>query len=266
MSNLGDIENNELIKNDLIEQLDKYKRSRTSYLRKIPQNNKIINLITLDNQITTINECLYKVEKYLHKIKSVSQNMIELSTDENEIKNITLKVTEQEFGIIQIKKSIKNYKKENSDLSPKSSEVLSATSKSGSSKKETKNAENDIKSEADIKSNSNYSSTSASNTPYFNLQESELSPDYFKTLTEKTEINTTEKLKLLEQQYDAVKNIILSDAHDEYEKKQPFEFPKEFSELETKPNNNAIFDDFQAIPNFHIVQIHLFLIKFDVSL
>ena len=33
MSNSGDIENNELIKNDLIEQLDKYKRSRTSYLR-----------------------------------------------------------------------------------------------------------------------------------------------------------------------------------------------------------------------------------------
>ena len=52
-------------------------------------------------------------------------------------------------------------------------------------KKETKNTENDIKSEADIKSNSNYSVTSASNTPYFNLQEPELSPDYFKTLTEK---------------------------------------------------------------------------------
>ena len=178
------------------------------------------------------------MEKDLHKIKTVSRKMIELLIDENEIKTITLKVTEQEFRIIQIKKSIKNYKKGNLDLSPKNREVLSATSKSGSSKKETKNAENDIKSKADIKSNSNYSSTSASNTPYFNLQESELSPDYFKTLTEKTEINTTEKLKLLEQQYDAVKNIILSDAHDEYEKKQPFEFPKEFSELETKPNNN----------------------------
>ena len=125
MSNSGDIENNELIKNDLIEQLDKYKRSRTSYLGKITQNiNKINNLITLDNQIITINECLYKVEKYLHKIKSVSQKMIELSTDENEIKTITLKVTEQEFRIIQIKKS---YKKENSDLSPKNRDVLSAT-------------------------------------------------------------------------------------------------------------------------------------------
>ena len=122
------------------------------------------------------------------------------------------------------KKVYQNYKKENLDLSPKNSEVLSATSKSGS--------------EEDIKSNSNYSSTSASNTPYFILQEPELSPDYFKTLTEKTEINTTEKLKLLEQQYDTAKNIILSDANDEYENKQPFEFPKEFSELEAKANDN----------------------------
>ena len=44
MSDSGDIENNELIKNDLIEQLDKYKRSKTLYLGKITQNiNKINN-------------------------------------------------------------------------------------------------------------------------------------------------------------------------------------------------------------------------------
>ena len=49
--------------------------------------------------------------------------------------------SEQEFHITYIKKSIKNYKKENLDLSHKNSEVLSATSKSGSSQKETKNAE-----------------------------------------------------------------------------------------------------------------------------
>ena len=169
--------------------------------------------------------------KVFKQKKSVSQKMIELSIDENEIKTITLKVTEQEFRIIQLKKSIKNYKKENSDFSPKNSDFLSATSKPGTSKKETKNAENDIKSETDIKSNSNYSSTSASNTPYFNLQEPELSPDYFKTLTEKTGTNTTKKLKLLEQQYDVAKSVILSDALDEYENKQNFEFPKEFSEL-----------------------------------
>ena len=73
--------------------------------------------------------------KVFKQKKSVSQKMIELSIDENEIKTITLKVTEQEFRIIQIKKSIKHYKKENLDLSPKNSDVLSATSKSVSSKK-----------------------------------------------------------------------------------------------------------------------------------
>ena len=98
------IANNELIKNDLIEQLDKYKRSRTSYLGKITQNiDKINNLITLENQIIVTKECLYEVEKYLHKTKTVSQKMIELLTDQNEIKAITLKITEQEFRIIQIK-------------------------------------------------------------------------------------------------------------------------------------------------------------------
>ena len=56
--------------------------------------------------------------------------------------------------------------------------------------------------------------TSASNTPYFILQGLKLSPDYLKALNEneKAEIDTTEKLKLLEQQYDAAKTIILSDA------------------------------------------------------
>ena len=79
--------------------------------------------------------------------------MIELSTEENEIKKITFKIIQEESRIIQIKKSIKNYKEENLDLSPKNSEVLSGTSyllKSGSNKKEAENAENDVKSEADI--------------------------------------------------------------------------------------------------------------------
>ena len=95
MSDSGDAESNELIKNDLIKQLDKCKRNRTSYLGKITQNIKKINsLIDIDYQIIKIKECLYKVEKYLHKIKTVSRKMTEHSTDVNEIKTITLKVTE----------------------------------------------------------------------------------------------------------------------------------------------------------------------------
>ena len=106
------------------------------------------------------------MEKYLHKIKTVSLKMIELLIDENEIKTITLEVTEQEFRIIQIKRSIKYYKRENLDLSPKHNEVLSATSKSGSSQKDTKNDENDIKSDSYIKCNSNFSLTRASDIPH----------------------------------------------------------------------------------------------------
>ena len=50
---------------------------------------------------------------------------------------------------------------------------------------------------ADIKGISNYSMTSASNTPYFILQGLKLSPDYLKALNEneKAEINTSRKTK-----------------------------------------------------------------------
>ena len=51
--------------------------------------------------IIAIKECLNKVEKYLHKITTVSQKMIELSTDENEIKTITFKVTEKNFALFK---------------------------------------------------------------------------------------------------------------------------------------------------------------------
>ena len=120
--------------------------------------------------------------------------MIELSTDKNEIKTISFKVTEQEFRIIQVKSLSKITKRKIQIFFPKNSDVLTAASNSGSSKKETKNVENDIESEADIKSKS-YSSTSALNTPYFSLQDLEFSSDYIKTLTEQTEINANENFE-----------------------------------------------------------------------
>ena len=120
--------------------------------------------------------------------------MIELSTDKNEIKTISFKVTEQEFRIIQVKSLSKITKRKIQIFFPKNSDVLTAASNSGSSKNETKNVENDIESEADIKSKS-YSSTSALNTPYFSLQDLEFSSDYIKTLTEQTEINANENFE-----------------------------------------------------------------------
>ena len=120
--------------------------------------------------------------------------MIELSTDKNEIKTISFKVTEQEFRIIQVKSLSKITKRKIQIFFPKNSDVLTAASNSGSSENETKNVENDIESEADIKSKS-YSSTSALNTPYFSLQDLEFSSDYIKTLIEQTEINANENFE-----------------------------------------------------------------------
>ena len=54
MSDSSDIENNELIKNDLIGQLDKCKRSRSTQPGVTQNLNKTNNLITLDYRITTI--------------------------------------------------------------------------------------------------------------------------------------------------------------------------------------------------------------------
>ena len=58
------------------------------------------------------------------------------------------------------------------------------------------------------------------------MQDPELLPDYFEILTETTEINTNEKLKLWEQQYVTARSIVLSDAQDEYENKKAFWVPQ----------------------------------------
>ena len=56
------------LNNFLIEQFEKSKRNRTSYLGKITQNiSKIENSIALENQIITIKECLYELEKVFLK-------------------------------------------------------------------------------------------------------------------------------------------------------------------------------------------------------
>ena len=156
------------LNNDLTELFTKFKRSRTSNLQKITQNiNKINYYISLRNKLEEIKECLYKPEKYLYKIKAVSQDMIESTNDENEIKAISDKVTEQEFRNIQIKKSAESYK--NNSLLFENFGVISATTKSSSSKQNYL-PEVKVVAKTETKNNSNFSSTSASNFSYFELQ------------------------------------------------------------------------------------------------
>ena len=75
------------LNNDLTEQFIKFKRSRRSYLGKITQNiNKINCYISLRYKLEEIKEFLYRLGKYLYKIKVLSQDIIESTNDKNEIK------------------------------------------------------------------------------------------------------------------------------------------------------------------------------------
>ena len=92
--------------------------------------------------------------------------MIESTNDENKIKAIFDKVTEQEFRIIQIKKSVESYK--NNSLHFENCDVISATSRSLSNKQNSLPEVKEV-AKTETKSNSNFSSTIASNFSYFEL-------------------------------------------------------------------------------------------------
>ena len=53
--------------------------------------------------------CLQKLQKYKHKIKTVSDSLIELTNDPDELQNISDIYTQQDFLVIEISKSVSNY-------------------------------------------------------------------------------------------------------------------------------------------------------------
>ena len=178
------------LNNDLTEQFTKFKRSRTSYLGKITQNiAKIHCYISLRNKLEEIKECLYKLEKYLYKIKAVSQDMIESTNDENEIKAISNIVTEQKFRIIIIHSTFTNLLEviKMTAFFFENCGVISATNKSSSSKQNSLPEVKEV-AKTETKSNSYFSSTSASNFSYFGLHGIQNSPDFFKILRANNEL------------------------------------------------------------------------------
>ena len=201
------------LNNDLTEQFIKFKRSRTSYLGKITQNiNKINYHISLRYKLEEIKELLYELENYQYKIKVLSQDIIESTNDENETKAISDKVTEHEFCIIQIKKSVESYK--NNSLLFKNCDVISTTSKSSSGEQNSLPGIKEV-AKTETKSNSNFSSTSASNFLYFELHGIQYSPNYFKISRENNEMKPEKRLELLEKQFEVAKTIILSETRQE---------------------------------------------------
>ena len=93
-------------------------------------------------------------------------------------------------------------------------DVISATSKSSSSKQNSLPTVKEV-AKTETKSNSNFSSTSASNFSYFELHGIQNSPDYLKILRENHKMKPKKRLGLLEKQFAVAKTIILSETRRE---------------------------------------------------
>ena len=53
--------------------------------------------------------CLLKLQKYKHKIRTVSDCLMELTNDPDNLQNILAIYTQQDFRVIEISKSVSNY-------------------------------------------------------------------------------------------------------------------------------------------------------------
>ena len=53
--------------------------------------------------------CLLKLQKYKHKIRTVSDCLMELTNDPDDLQNILAIYTQQDFRVIEISKSVSNY-------------------------------------------------------------------------------------------------------------------------------------------------------------
>ena len=80
------------------EKIYSLKNSRRAYIGKITENNKLTKYMDLGNKSSLEFEtCLQKSQKYKHKTKRVSDSLIELTNDPNELQNISDIYTQQDF-------------------------------------------------------------------------------------------------------------------------------------------------------------------------
>ena len=88
-----------------------FKYSRRTHVGKITENiNKLTKYMNRGNKSSPEFEiCLQKLEKYKHKIKTVSDSLIELTNNPDELHNISDIYTKQDFRVTGISKSVSSY-------------------------------------------------------------------------------------------------------------------------------------------------------------
>ena len=116
------------------EKVKAFKNSRRTYIGKITQNkNKITDFLNLNlTDISSYEQCLAKIDKYLAKIKYACENIADCLVDQNEINENSNCYTEQNFRTIEIKNSVSSF------LASRSKTSVKLSSHSGSRKSRLK--------------------------------------------------------------------------------------------------------------------------------
>ena len=182
------------------EKIYSLKNSRRAYVGKITQNiNKLTKYMNVQNKNSLDFEtCLQKLQKYMYKIRTVSDSLIELTNDENELQNISDFYTQQDFRVIEITKSVSNYNSSPLKLL-NNDELFSTTSFSTKSKSKTA-YENPLPS---------LTGSKTSKTSYLSVNERRKTAEHAKLLAQQAEERTKRKLELLEQSFQFEKQKIL---------------------------------------------------------
>ena len=81
-----------------------YVRAITENVNKLKKSTKVWNKSSLHFET-----CLQKLQQYKHKIKTISDYLVELTNDPNKLLNISDIYTQQDFWVIEISKSVTNY-------------------------------------------------------------------------------------------------------------------------------------------------------------
>ena len=94
----------------LQEKICQFKKSRSGYISTLTKViNKLTEHINLNFDIDCIKRCEIKLENAIKNIRDITAKLHEVVKDENEIQNLLNFCTEQEFRVIQIRKSLNEH-------------------------------------------------------------------------------------------------------------------------------------------------------------
>ena len=92
------------------EKIRQFKKSRSGYASTLTKViNELTEHINLNSDIDCIKRCEIKLQNAIKNIRDITTKLHEVVKDENEIQNLLNFCTEQEFRVIQIRKSLNEH-------------------------------------------------------------------------------------------------------------------------------------------------------------